>query len=132
MTVRVLVIDDEPDGEILFRQEFRREVRQGHYKLDFALSGKAALETLDGSGGEGTILLICEISARGISGLDLLKAVKARWRDLPVFMISKHDDRDTLARAMALGAGGYLGKPVDFAKLKQDMAAVMTDGRANG
>ena len=81
MTVRVLVIDDEPDGEILVRQEFRREVRQGlYYTLDFALSGKAALETLDDSGGEGTILLICEISAPGISGLDLLKAVKAQWR----------------------------------------------------
>jgi len=44
MTVRVLVVDDEPDVEVLFRQQFRREVREGHYTIDFALSGEAALK----------------------------------------------------------------------------------------
>ena len=44
MTVRVLVVDDEPDVETLFRQQFRHEVRQELYTLDFALSGKAALD----------------------------------------------------------------------------------------
>ena len=52
MTVRVLVVDDEPDVETLFRQQFRREVREGLYTLDFALSGKAALDILDGHIGE--------------------------------------------------------------------------------
>jgi CheY-like chemotaxis protein len=52
MTVRVLVVDDEPDGETLFRQQFRREVRQGLYTLDFASSGNAALDILDGHIGE--------------------------------------------------------------------------------
>ena len=42
MRVRVLVVDDEPDVEVLFRQQFRREVREGLYLLDFALSGEAA------------------------------------------------------------------------------------------
>ena len=60
MTVRVLVVDDEPDVEALFRQQFRREVRQELYTLDFALSGKAALDILDGHIGEQIILLsIC-------------------------------------------------------------------------
>ena len=48
MTVRVLVVDDEPDVEVLFRQQFRREVRDGHYTIDFALSGEAALDKLAG------------------------------------------------------------------------------------
>jgi CheY-like chemotaxis protein len=47
MTVRVLVVDDEPDVEALFRQQFRREVREGGYTLDFALSALAALAKLD-------------------------------------------------------------------------------------
>ena len=52
MTVRVLVIDDEPDIELLFRQQFR-EVREGRYVLDFAHSGQTALDMLDGFvGGE--------------------------------------------------------------------------------
>jgi CheY-like chemotaxis protein len=58
MTVRVLVVDDEPDVEVLFRQQFRREVRQGLYTLDFALSGAAALEKLDGCVGEEIILRV--------------------------------------------------------------------------
>ena len=48
MTVRVLVVDDEPDIELLFRQQFRREVREGRYVLDFAHSGQTALDMLDG------------------------------------------------------------------------------------
>ena len=52
MTVIVLVVDDEPDVETLFRQQFRREVRQGLYTLDFALSGEQALEKLDGCVGQ--------------------------------------------------------------------------------
>ena len=39
MTVMVLVVDDEPDVETMFRQQFRREVRQGLCELEFALSG---------------------------------------------------------------------------------------------
>ena len=78
MTVRVLVVDDEPDVEVLFRQQFRREVRQGLYTLDFALSGDAALHKLDGRVGEEIILLVSDINMPGMSGLDLLPEVKAR------------------------------------------------------
>ena len=56
MTVRVLVVDDEPDVEALFRQQFRREVRQGLYTLDFALSDAATPDKLCGCIGEQNIL----------------------------------------------------------------------------
>ena len=72
MTVRVLVVDDEPDVEVLFRQQFRREVRDGLYLLDFALSAEAALNKLDGCVGEEIILLVSDINMPGMSGLDLL------------------------------------------------------------
>ena len=72
MTVRVLVVDDEPDVEVLFRQQFRREVRQGLYLLDFALSGQAALDKLDGCIGQQIILLVSDINMPGMSGLDLI------------------------------------------------------------
>ena len=83
MTIRVLVVDDEPDVEVLFRQQFRREVRQGLYTLDFALSGTAALDTLDGCVGEEIILLVSDINMPGMSGLELLPEVKARRPELP-------------------------------------------------
>ena len=124
MTVRVLVVDDEPDVEALFRQQFRREVRDGLYRLDFALSAAAALAILDDTSGEKIILLVSDITMPGMSGLDLLRIVKTRRPSLPVFMISTYGDA---AAALARGAAGFLTKPVDFPKLKQDIMAVMTD-----
>ena len=127
VTVRVLVVDDEPDVEALFRQQFRREVRDGLYMLDFALSAVAALAILDDAVGEQIILLVSDINMPGMSGLDLLPIVKTRRPDLPVFMISAYGDADTVASALARGAGEVFSKPVDFPRLKQDIMAVMTD-----
>jgi len=132
MTVRVLVVDDEPDVEALFRQQFRREVRQGLYLLDFALSGEAALEKLDGNVGEQIILLVSDINMPGMSGLDLLPAVKARRPELPVFMISAYGDADRIKTALDRGASKFLTKPVDFPQLKQDVSAVVADARTGG
>jgi len=125
MTVRVLVVDDEPDVEALFRQQFRREVREGLYTMDFAVSGKAALEILDGHVGEQIILLVSDINMPGMSGLDLLPVVKERRPDLPVFMISAYGDTNTVSTALARGASKFLTKPVDFQQLKQDVVQVI-------
>ena len=108
MTVMVLVVDDEPDVEALFRQQFRREVRQGLYLLDFALSGEAALDKLDGCIGEQIILLVSDINMPGLNGLDLVPKVKARRPDLPVFMISVYGDPGRVQTAMERGASKFL------------------------
>jgi DNA-binding NtrC family response regulator len=70
------------------------------------------------------ILLVSDINMPGMSGLDLLPIVKTRRPDLPVFMISTYGDAVT---ALVRGADGFLTRPVDFPKLKQDIMAVMTD-----
>jgi DNA-binding NtrC family response regulator len=128
MTARVLVIDDEPDVEALFRQQFRREVREGGYTLDFALPALAALAILDDDAiGEEIILLVSDINMPGMSGLDLLPIVKTRRPDLLVFMISAYGDADTVTTALARGADEFFTKPVDFPKLKQDIMAVMAE-----
>jgi DNA-binding NtrC family response regulator len=127
MTVRVLVVDDEPDVEALFRQQFRREVREGLYTLDFALSALGALAILDDAHGEKIILLVSDISMPGMSGLDLLPIVKTRRPDLPVFMISAYGDADTVSTVRERGADAFLAKPVDFANLRRDIMAVQAD-----
>ena len=124
MTVRVLVVGDEPDVEALFRQQFRREVREGLYLLDFALSGEAALDKLDRCTGEKIILLVSDINRPGMSGLDLLRIVKTRRPDLPVFMISDYGDAERVKTALARGADKFLTKPVDFPQLKRDITAI--------
>jgi CheY-like chemotaxis protein len=125
MTVRVLVVDDEPDVEALFRQQFRREVRQGLYILDFALSGKDALDKLADHVGNDIILLVSDINMPGMTGLELLPVVKQQRPDLPVFMISAYGDAGTVALALQRGANKFLAKPVDFPQLKQEVMAVM-------
>jgi CheY-like chemotaxis protein len=132
MTVIVLVVDDEPDVEALFRQQFRREVREGRYRLDFALSGEAALDKLDGCVGEQIILLVSDINMPGMSGLDLLPRVKQRRPDLPVFMISAYGDAERIQTALDRGAAKFITKPVDFPQLKRDVSLVVADAGGSG
>lgn len=127
MNTIVLIVDDEPDVEMLFRQQFRREMRQGLYTLDFATSGEAALTKLDDHTGKSIILLLSDINMPGMTGLDLLPVVKQRRPELPVFMISAYGDDATVATALARGANRFVTKPVDFLKLKQDVIAVVAE-----
>jgi DNA-binding NtrC family response regulator len=127
MTERVLVVDDEPDIEPLLRQQFRREVREGLYLLDFARSGETALSMLDGCVGEEIILVVSDINMPGMSGLDLLPKVKERKPALPVFMISAYGDVDTVTTALERGTDEFLTKPVDFQRLRRDILAVQAD-----
>jgi DNA-binding NtrC family response regulator len=127
MTARVLVVDDEPDAEPLFRQQFRREVREGLYQLDFARSGETALQMLDGRAGDESILLLLDINMPGMSGLDLLPKIKGRKPELPVFVISVYGDADTVSTVRKRGADEFHTKPVDFAKLRRDIMAVQAD-----
>ena len=127
MTVRVLVVDDEPDVEAPFRQRFRRELREELYTLDFALSAGAALAILNDASGEKIILLVSDINMPGMSGLDLIPQAKVRRPDLPVFMISDYGDAERVKTALARGADGFLTKPVDFPKLRQNIMTVKAD-----
>ena len=129
MTVRVLIVDDEPDVETLFRQQFRNEVRQGLYTLDFAPSGEAALGKLDYDRGEDIVLLLSDINMPGMNGLDLLPRVKARRPDIAVFMISAYADARTQSIAIARGASRFVCKPVDFPQLRHDVSLAITQAR---
>ena len=80
-TGHVLVVDDEPDVEALLRQQFRREVREGLYTLDFALLASAALAILDDTCSEKIILLVPDINTSGMSGLDVLPAMNGGFHE---------------------------------------------------
>jgi DNA-binding NtrC family response regulator len=127
MTARVLVVDDEPDAGPLFRQQFRREVREGLYRLDSARSAEAALNMLDDCAGDEIILLLLDIDMPGMDELDLLPKIKGRKPGLPVFVISVYGDADTVNTAREPRADEFLTKQVDFAKLRQDIMAVQAD-----
>jgi CheY-like chemotaxis protein len=88
VSVSVLTVDDETDVADLFRQHFRREVRQGQYVLHFACSAQEALDKLAGGIRPQLIVVLSDINMPGMDGLTLLREIKARRPDLPVFMVT--------------------------------------------
>ena len=126
MSVSILVVDDEPDVADLFRQRFRREVRQGDYVLHFAASGEAALDQLAGEIQPELIVILSDINMPGMDGLTLLGEVKRRFPNLPVMMITAYGDDERRRRADDLGAADFLSKPVDFDRLKAQLRQLPT------
>ena len=94
MPVSILIVDDEPDVAILFRQQFRREAREGVYVLHFALSASEALERLAGEIEPQLIVILSDINMPGMDGLALLREIKTRRPDLPVVMLTAYGDLD--------------------------------------
>src|SRR5262245_23994993 len=117
--MHILVVDDERDVQLLFEQHFRRELRAAQLALHFAFSGEAALETLKRPVPCPIVLILTDINMPGMSGLDLLKRIKACYAHLKVFLLTAYSDASTYATAMHYGADAYLTKPIDFAALKQ-------------
>jgi len=121
MKLLILVVDDEPDVEALFRQQFRREMRAGRFVMDFAASAMQALQRIENDDDATLILLLSDINMPGMTGLELLPRVKAVRPDLPIIMITAYGDPATLRRAKEGGADGVFGKPIDFAALKAEI-----------
>jgi CheY-like chemotaxis protein len=119
VTVSILIVDDEPDVADLFRQQFRREARQGAYVLYFALSASEALELLGGTIEPQLIVILSDINMPGMDGLTLLREIKARWPDIPVMMLTAYGDEERRNRAFEYGAADFVTKPVDFGYLKE-------------
>ncbi len=128
MTARILMVDDEPDAQDLFRQNFRREIRKGVYSFDFALSGEAALGVLESGEPPKVVLVLSDINMPGMSGIELLAEIRETWPELGVFMITAYGDNATEARARDLGAERFLTKPVDFGRLKDDLSRSLEGG----
>ena len=120
--LKVLMVDDEPDAELLFRQNFRREIRKHTYEFLFAQSGDQALEILGGKEFPGELVLLSDINMPGMTGLELLDVVKQRTPQLPVIMITAYGDADTERDAKRRGAAQLVSKPVDFEYLKAELA----------
>jgi CheY-like chemotaxis protein len=121
MSVSILIVDDESDVAELFRQRFRREVRQGTYVLHFAMSGEEALAKLDGEIEPQLIVILSDINMPGMDGLALLRKVKRRHPDLPVMMVTAYGDDERRQRAEQYGACEFITKPVDFDTLKAQL-----------
>jgi CheY-like chemotaxis protein len=126
MSFLVLVVDDEPDVEMLFRQQFRRDLRDNRFTMDFARSGESALQRIGDAGGQSLILILSDINMPGMSGLELLPKAKAARPDVPVIMITAYSDDATKRKALEGGAETLLTKPIDFLVLRREIDCRVT------
>ena len=118
LNLLVLVVDDEPDVEVLFRQQFRRDLRSDRFTMEFAQSAPMALRRITDAGDRSLILILSDINMPGMSGLELLPKAKALRPDVPVIMITAYGDVETKRKALENGAEALLTKPIDFGTLR--------------
>jgi CheY-like chemotaxis protein len=117
----ILVVDDEPDVEALFRQQFRRDLRAGRFAMEFAQSAPIALQRITKSDDGSLILILSDINMPGMSGLELLPLAKGLRPSVPIIMITAYGDAETKRRALESGAEALLTKPIDFGTLRSEI-----------
>jgi CheY-like chemotaxis protein len=117
----ILVVDDEPDVELLFRQQFRRDLRERRFTMDFAQSASLALSRIADAGEQSLVLILSDINMPGMSGLELLPRAKALRPNVPVIMITAYGDAETKRKAQESGAEALLTKPIDFGVLRSEI-----------
>ncbi len=127
MGASILIVDDEPDVAELFRQSFRRDLRQGDYVMHFAQSAEAALDILQQDVQPGLLVILSDINMPGMDGLSLLREVKQRRAELPVIMVTAYGDEERRRKASEYGAADFVTKPVDFDRLKQQLRRLLAE-----
>ena len=123
--MKILVVDDEKDVQVLFEQRFRKEMRNKEMEFAFAFSGEEAIGFLNALEHE-AVLILSDINMPGMSGLELLRLIKDKYHEPPpvVMMITAYGDADNFNTAMKLGADDFLTKPLDFSMLKEKLKTI--------
>lgn len=120
--MKVLVVDDEKDVEMLFRQKFRKEIRNNNLQLVFAFSGNEALDILGSSRPPEVVYVFSDINMPGMTGLELLEIIKSKYPQINVSMISAYGDSENYNKAIRSGAKEFFTKPIDFNSLKDEVS----------
>jgi len=120
--MKILVVDDEKDVQVLFQQRFRKEIKNEILEFVFAFSGEEAVQTLKAMRQE-AVLILSDINMPGMSGLELLEHIKNNGIIPPpvVMMITAYGDDENRRIAKRLGADEFLTKPLDFILLKDKL-----------
>ena len=123
--MKILIVDDEKDVEMLFRQKFRKEIKRGEVEMVFAFSGQEALEILAKEKPPEVMYVFSDINMPGMTGLELLDKVKERFPSINVSMISAYGDSENYNKAKESGAKEFFTKPIDFNSLKEEIVGMI-------
>jgi sigma-B regulation protein RsbU (phosphoserine phosphatase) len=121
---KILVVDDEPDLEVLIRQRFRKQIRENELTFEFAQNGVHALRKLDEH--KDITVILSDINMPEMDGLTLLERVGERNNPaIKSVIISAYGDMENIRTAMNRGAFDFLTKPIDFADLELTVRKTM-------
>ena len=120
----ILVVDDEPDLEILIKQKFRKQIRASEYEFVFAGNGKEALSTLKAL--EDVDMVLSDINMPEMDGLTLLTHLSESSPLIKSVMVSAYGDMDNIRTAMNRGAFDFITKPIDFSDLSITMEKTLS------
>jgi CheY-like chemotaxis protein len=121
MIPKILVVDDEKDVELLFRQRFRSELKTQKMLLHFAFSGEDALRYLQSQTANDVLMVLSDINMPGMNGLQLAEEVKSKFPQLKLIMVSAYGDDNNRHEAEKKGVDDFVTKPVEFDVLKSRM-----------
>lgn len=117
--IKIMIVDDEQDVESLFKQRFRKDLKNNQFEFHFAFSAESATEYLSSLNPIDIVLILSDINMPGKSGLDLLKEVKSKFPQLKVMMVTAYGDQQNYDKAFSLGADDFITKPIDFEQLRE-------------
>jgi len=119
--MKIMVVDDEKDVEDLFRQKFRKEIKNNDLEIDFAFSGKEAMKLLERKDPPEVVYVFSDINMPGMTGLELLEKIKDQFPKIMVSMISAYGDSENYNKAINSGAKEFFTKPIDFESLRNEL-----------
>ena len=116
VATRILVVDDEPDFELLINQQFRRQIRAGEFTFSFARNGEQALNVLQKDAGFDLMLL--DVNMPVMDGLTLLARLSGLQAQVRAIIVSAYGDMPNIRTAMNRGAFDFVLKPIDMVDLQ--------------
>ncbi len=125
MAPRILVVDDEPDLEILVTQKFRRQIKSGELGFLFARDGQEALALLEDA--RDIDIVLSDINMPRMDGLTLLRRLRELQGERKTVIVSAYGDMKNIRTAMNLGAFDFITKPIEFVDLEVTIKKTIED-----
>jgi adenylate cyclase len=122
---KILVVDDEPDLELLISQRFSRPIQNGEFIFRFARDGQEALDCLQRE--PDIELVLSDINMPGMDGLALLDRLRENGRTIKAVIISAYGDMANIRVAMNRGAFDFLTKPIDLGDLDTTIRKTLSE-----
>lgn len=116
MPVKILIVDDEPDLELLICRKFRRQIESNEFQFRFAGNGRQAVEVLQED--PDIEIVLSDLNMPEMDGLTLLAHLAEMPRSLKAIVVSAYGDLKNIRTAMNRGAFDFLTKPIDFSDVE--------------